>query len=82
MRGYSAFPKAPALLEPHHPIVSCHIQETHWGSLTPLKRCSWCILLLQPGGPTTVVVVIVVVVVATAAEAVGVVIVVVVVVIV
>ena len=25
MKGYSAFPKAPALLEPHHQIVLCHI---------------------------------------------------------
>ena len=25
MKGNSAFPKAPALLEPHHQIVSCHI---------------------------------------------------------
>ena len=25
MKGYSAFPKAPALLEPHHQIVYCHI---------------------------------------------------------
>ena len=28
MKGYSAFPKAPALLEPHHQIVECHIQDT------------------------------------------------------
>ena len=26
MKGYSAFPKAPALLEPHHQIVYCHIR--------------------------------------------------------
>ena len=32
MKRYSAFPKAPALLEPHHQMVSCHIQET------PLQR--------------------------------------------
>ena len=31
MKGYSAFPKAPALLEPHHQIVQCHIQDTHSG---------------------------------------------------
>ena len=30
MKGYSAFPKAPALLEPHHQIVKCHIQDTRW----------------------------------------------------
>ena len=28
MKGYSKFPKAPALLEPHHQIVLCHIQDT------------------------------------------------------
>ena len=28
--------QAPALLEPHHQIVSCHNQDTRWGSLTPL----------------------------------------------
>ena len=31
MKGYSTFPKAPALLEPHHQIVLCHIQNTRWG---------------------------------------------------
>ena len=31
MKGCSTFPKAPALLEPHHQIVSCYIQDTHWG---------------------------------------------------
>ena len=30
MKGCSAFPKAPALLEPHHQIVWCQIQDTHW----------------------------------------------------
>ena len=29
MKGFSAFPKAPALLEPHHQIVQCHVQDTH-----------------------------------------------------
>ena len=28
MKWYSAFPKAPALLEPYHQIVLCHIQDT------------------------------------------------------
>ena len=32
MKGYSAFPKAPASLEPHHQIVLCHIQDTLVGS--------------------------------------------------
>ena len=30
MKGYSAFPKALALLELHHQIVLCHIQDIHW----------------------------------------------------
>ena len=29
MKGYSTFPKAPALLEPQHQIVLCHIQDTY-----------------------------------------------------
>ena len=37
MKGYSAFPKAPALLEPHYKIVFCHIHETRWG-VVPLCR--------------------------------------------
>ena len=43
MKGYSTFPKIP-VQEPHHQIVLCHIQNTHWWSLTPLQRCSLCIL--------------------------------------
>ena len=37
------------ITQPHYQIVSCHIQDTHcrWG-LTPLQRCSRCILQLQP----------------------------------
>ena len=31
MKEYSTFPKAPALLEPHHQIVKCHIQKTRGG---------------------------------------------------
>ena len=31
MKGYSAFPKALALLEPHHQIVYYHIQDTPCG---------------------------------------------------
>ena len=34
MKGYSAFPKAPALLEPHHQIVKYRIQNTRWAVLT------------------------------------------------
>ena len=45
MKGYSAFPKAPALLEPQH-----HNQDTHCGmaGLTPLQRWIRCILQPQP----------------------------------
>ena len=46
MKRYSAFPKAPALLEPHHRIVQCHIQ----GGSYPLQKCSRCILLPQSAG--------------------------------
>ena len=40
MKEYIAFPKAPALLELHHEIVYCHIQDIRWGEgLTPQQRC-------------------------------------------
>ena len=35
VKGYSVFPKRPALLEPLHQIVLCHIQETHWWVFYP-----------------------------------------------
>ena len=35
MKGYSTFLKAPALLELHHQIISCHIQDTRWGKSYP-----------------------------------------------
>ena len=35
IKGYSAFSKAPALLEPHHQIVWCHNQDTRWGGSYP-----------------------------------------------
>ena len=39
MKGYTAFPKAPAILEPHHEIVLCHIQDACCGgALLPLCR--------------------------------------------
>ena len=54
MKGYSAFPKAPALLEPHHQIVYGHILDTRvfWGGegFTLLQGCSLCIPQLQPTG--------------------------------
>ncbi len=37
IKGYSTFPKALALLEPHYQIILCHIQDNHWGSLTPCR---------------------------------------------
>ena len=48
--GVLHIPKAPALLEPHHQIVLCHIQDTRCGSLTPLQRSSRYILQPQPTG--------------------------------
>ena len=51
MKWCSAFPKASASLEPHHQIVYCYIQDTHWGGvLPPLQRCSLCILQPQLTG--------------------------------
>ena len=51
MKGYSVFPKAPALLEHYHQIVKCHIKDTRWGwGLTPLQRCSRRILQPQLTG--------------------------------
>ena len=55
MKGYSAFPKAPALLEPDHQIVWCHMQDTRcWDgrsypsvemqsvySTAPVDRARW-----------------------------------------
>ena len=31
IKGYSAFPKALALLKLHHQIVKCHIKDNLWG---------------------------------------------------
>ena len=39
MKRCSVFLKAPVLLEPHHQIVSCQIQDTHWwGGGLPLCK--------------------------------------------
>ena len=46
MKGYSAFPKAPALLKPLHQID----QDADWVSLKLLQRCIRCILQPQPIG--------------------------------
>ena len=51
MKRFSAFPKAPALLESHCQIVLCHYQDIHTRSLTPFQGCSWYILQPQPSGP-------------------------------
>ena len=48
IKEYSAFPNAPALLEYHHQIVQCHIQDTRWRFFfTPLQRCCHSFLLPQ-----------------------------------
>ena len=43
MKRYSAFPQALASLEPHHQIVQCHIQDTHWGWVLPLCKGAVCV---------------------------------------
>ena len=48
MKGYSSFPKAPALLKPHDQIILCHIQDTRREGLSPLQKSSRCILQPQP----------------------------------
>ena len=37
-KRHSAFPKSPLLLEPHHQIVYCHIQNTRRGWVLPLCK--------------------------------------------
>ena len=39
MKRYFVFPKAPALLEPCHQIVSCHILDPCWGGGVFLPLC-------------------------------------------
>ena len=36
IKWYSAFPEAPALLNPHHQIVLSHNQDIRWGGVLPL----------------------------------------------
>ena len=48
--GIPHIPIGPAFLETHDQIVKCHNQDIRWGNLSPLQRCSWCIL--QPSQPT------------------------------
>ena len=47
MKGYSTFHKAPRL-DIRRQIVLCHTQDICWGILTPLQRCSRCILHFKP----------------------------------
>ena len=54
MTEYSAFPKAPASPERHNYLLRCHIQNTRWGSLTPLQRSCRCILESQPTGQSII----------------------------
>ena len=43
IKGYSAFPTAPAL-EPYHQIVLCHNRDTYRRIFTPPQKCTRCIL--------------------------------------
>ena len=49
MKGYSAFPKAPVLLEPHHQIIKSYLGHLLWVG-TSMQRWSWCILQPQTTG--------------------------------
>ena len=51
MKGYSAFPNPSALLQFPYQIAKCYMQDTYYGSLTSLQRCSRCILQPQPTWP-------------------------------
>ena len=54
VKGYSAFPKAPALLEPRHQIcLVSYLGHSLEGCLTSQQRCSRCIQQSQPTGPIT-----------------------------
>ena len=50
IKGYSAFPKAPASLEPHNQTAVISRTLVGGGGLTTLQRCSQCILQPQPTG--------------------------------
>ena len=52
MTGYSAFPKAPTLLEPHHQIVSCHNQDTRWVGGVVLPVCRDAVGIFSQPQPT------------------------------
>ena len=53
IRRYSTFHNTPALLEPHHYIVYCFIQDTPRRDLTSPQRNSLCIPQPQPTGQDT-----------------------------
>ena len=49
IKGYSAFPKAQALLEPHHQIVYCQIQDIRYGEgVLPLCKETVGVFIVQP----------------------------------
>ena len=48
MKEYSTYTKSPVLLESHHQIIECHIQDTRLASFTLLQGSSRCILLFHP----------------------------------
>ena len=48
MKEYSAFPKAPILLESHHQIVWCHIQDTDYEGVLLLCRDAICLYNKAP----------------------------------
>ena len=51
MKGYSAFPKVPALLEPHYQNFECYIQDINFGGLPPTQQgCTQSILQPQATG--------------------------------
>ena len=51
IKGYTAFPNAPALLGRHSQIVWSYIKDTHLGGSYLSARCSRCILQPQPTRP-------------------------------
>ena len=52
MNGYSTFPKAPALFEPHNQIVYCHKQDTRWEQECYTSLGMHSVYSTAPGGWT------------------------------
>ena len=51
MKGYSAFPQSSSITGTSpSDCLGSYPGYSLWGGLTPLQRCSWCILQLQPSG--------------------------------